>query len=135
METEGKSRKEICLAIGCSPSAVTRHLGAVRQYKGSRVDIEAAMKDAATANPLRSAVKGYLYRYFDGGGVLLYVGISLCAISRLSGHRSSDSWYGEISRVDIEKFPSIDQAKDAERKAIRAEHPKYNIDGVVPAGI
>lgn len=37
MEAEGKSRKAICLAIGCSPSVVTRHLGAVRQYRGARL--------------------------------------------------------------------------------------------------
>lgn len=37
MEANGESRKAICLAIGCSPSVVTRHLGAVRQYKGMRL--------------------------------------------------------------------------------------------------
>lgn len=37
MEFEGKSRKEISLALRCSPSVVTRHLGSVRQYRGQRL--------------------------------------------------------------------------------------------------
>lgn len=37
MEAEGKSRKEIGLAIGCSGAEVTRRLGAVRPYKGKRL--------------------------------------------------------------------------------------------------
>lgn len=37
MEGEGKSRKEISLAIGCSASVVTRHLGSVRSYRGERL--------------------------------------------------------------------------------------------------
>ena len=37
MEAAGKTRKEIALALGLEPPTVTRHLGAVRQYRGLRM--------------------------------------------------------------------------------------------------
>ena len=42
-----------------------------------------------------------LYRHFDGTGRLLYVGISLSVIVRLSGHKRSP-WFGDIARVEID---------------------------------
>jgi len=66
-----------------------------------------------------------LYRHFNAAGELLYVGISLSAINRLSQHKSS-GWSGEIIKVEIEHFESRMLAKDAEEKAIKLEKPKYN---------
>lgn len=37
LEAQGKTRKEIALAMGCNQSVVTRRLGAVRTYKGLRL--------------------------------------------------------------------------------------------------
>lgn len=37
LEAEGKSRKEIGLAVGCCGAEVTRRLGAVRPYRGKRL--------------------------------------------------------------------------------------------------
>jgi len=68
-----------------------------------------------------------LYRHYDVNGVLLYVGISFCAVLRLSAHRKESGWYGEIVRVEIERFPTRYAVLVAERKAIRAENPRHNI--------
>jgi predicted GIY-YIG superfamily endonuclease len=67
-----------------------------------------------------------LYRHFDKDGILLYVGISLSAIHRLSQHRTSSSWVASIESVRIEKFETRKDAVDAEKSAIISEHPKHN---------
>lgn len=68
-----------------------------------------------------------LYRHFDNGGTLLYVGISLHAVKRLSEHDGSSSWYKDISHVTIEHFPDRKAAETAEKKAIKNEKPRHNI--------
>jgi predicted GIY-YIG superfamily endonuclease len=67
-----------------------------------------------------------LYRHFDKDGKLLYVGISISVIQRLSQHRRS-RWFGEIASITIEKFPSRRDAARAEMVAIRKECPRFNI--------
>jgi len=67
-----------------------------------------------------------LYRHFDAEGNLLYVGISLNAINRLSQHKQASGWFDDIARVDIKTLPSRKEALDAETKAIQTEAPKYN---------
>lgn len=67
-----------------------------------------------------------LYRHFDAEGRLLYVGISLSAVFRLSQHKSVSHWVPEIARVTIENFPSREDAIKAERAAIRSEKPLHN---------
>jgi hypothetical protein len=67
----------------------------------------------------------YLYRHFGHGNELLYVGISLSAIARLSQHRSSP-WFKEIVRVEIECHPTREYAQFQEHWAVKHEKPKYN---------
>lgn len=37
MESAGKTRAEIALAMDLDKATVTRHLGAIRQYRGARM--------------------------------------------------------------------------------------------------
>ena len=73
-----------------------------------------------------------LYRHFDADGDLLYVGVSLSAVYRLSQHKQASGWYSDISRVDIENFTSRTAALIAETAAIQGEDPKYNIQKKAP---
>lgn len=68
----------------------------------------------------------FLYRHYDSNGVLLYVGISLNPIVRLSGHRKVSPWFEQISQVRIEMFESRELALSAERSSIQKEKPLYN---------
>ncbi|MEO1720939.1 MAG: hypothetical protein AAFR84_00890 [Pseudomonadota bacterium] len=73
-----------------------------------------------------------LYRHYDADGVLLYVGIALNHVSRLSQHMASASWFYEIARIEVEHFDSRLAAETAERIAIRDERPLHNkahVDG------
>ncbi|MDD2270976.1 MAG: GIY-YIG nuclease family protein [Desulfuromonadaceae bacterium] len=67
-----------------------------------------------------------LYRHYGHDSKLLYVGISNNALSRLYQHEQSSEWYELISRVEIEHYPSREQALKAEKKAIENEKPIYN---------
>lgn len=66
-----------------------------------------------------------LYRHYDADGALLYVGISLNAVYRLSQHGSAD-WSKYIARVDIESYHSRGEAMAAEKRAIKSESPVFN---------
>lgn len=84
-------------------------------------EMEAENEPAINAKPTD------LYRHFDSKGVLLYVGISLYAIHRLSQHKKTAHWFEDLVRVDIEKFPSRRLASWAEYNAIQNENPLWNI--------
>lgn len=68
-----------------------------------------------------------LYRFFDEAGDLLYVGISLNPLERWNQHRLDKPWWGEVRTATIEVHDSREAVEEAERAAIRREHPRYNI--------
>ena len=88
----------------------------------------------ATESPERvscvSEDRTALYRHFDSEGRLLYVGISMCALTRLSGHRGASHWFPDIATITIAWFPTRDAAIEAEGIAIRDERPMYNLAGI-----
>ena len=74
----------------------------------------------------RKKGKTALYRHFDKDGQLLYVGISLSHVARLSQHRDGSPWYEDIAHVTIEWHKTRVDAELAETTAIGREAPKYN---------
>ncbi|MBJ7591525.1 GIY-YIG nuclease family protein [Aeromonas veronii] len=68
-----------------------------------------------------------LYRHFDGEGRLLYIGVSLSAARRLSQHMYKSEWAADITDIKVERFPTRQEALDAERNAIINEKPIWNI--------
>lgn len=67
-----------------------------------------------------------LYRHFDATGALLYLGISLSPIERLSQHMSAAPWAEEITTITVQWHPDRKAAEKAEREAILTEKPKNN---------
>lgn len=72
------------------------------------------------------SVRTALYRHWDADGNLLYVGISLSAVARLSRHISGSPWADKIVNVTVEYLPSRDEALVAEKAAIMEEKPIWN---------
>lgn len=68
-----------------------------------------------------------LYRHFANDGALLYVGISLSWPARTKAHAGGSRWFDLVAKVEIERFETRDAALDAERNAIKAEKPQFNI--------
>lgn len=69
----------------------------------------------------------HLYRHFDSEGALLYVGISLAAISRQCDHRRLAGWFWQVARIEIMGYETLIDAQIAERTAIYRERPLHNI--------
>lgn len=99
------------------------------------------------ARPLLSArtdwaVSGevtYLYRYYGIYGrdadYLLYVGITNHITRRAGQHEEDKAWFSAVRRSTIQSYPSREAALEAERLAIKVEHPVHNIahNGARPA--
>ena len=72
-----------------------------------------------------------LYRAYSQTDQLLYVGISLSVMNRLSQHKTSSAWFKKASRVEVEWHPTKKAALEAELIAIRNENPIYNKAGAI----
>jgi GIY-YIG catalytic domain-containing protein len=68
-----------------------------------------------------------VYRFFDVDGDLLYVGITGRGKKRTSQHAADKRWWPQVASATFSHYPSRAAAADAEAKAIRDEHPLYNI--------
>ena len=68
-----------------------------------------------------------VYRYYDGGGVLLYVGITDRGARRNREHNATKEWWRFVSGQKIEHFPSRDAAEARERELIQQFRPPFNI--------
>lgn len=67
-----------------------------------------------------------LYRQYDADGVLLYVGMSISTITRLRGHKSTSHWFKSVVFIAVERFETLEECAEAEKQAIRNEHPLFN---------
>lgn len=77
----------------------------------------------------------YLYRCFDEDGRLLYIGCTSNVEKRMSVHRSNrrqkaSRWLRVcMDRYEVDgPFLSLEAARGAERDAIAAERPLFNLD-------
>lgn len=68
-----------------------------------------------------------LYRFFDAGGDLLYVGVTNDPGRRWSRHASDKPWWNEVDRIEIDRYPDRTSVLAAERKAVQDERPRYNV--------
>jgi len=68
-----------------------------------------------------------LYRFFSKSDELLYIGISNCIPRRFDQHGDTKPWYTQVARMTVEHHPNRTKALIAEKAAIHAEKPKYNI--------
>ncbi len=66
-----------------------------------------------------------LYRHYDAGGRLLYIGKSANALKRLVQHSGAE-WASLIANVKIERMATAAELAQAEVAAILNERPLYN---------
>lgn len=71
-----------------------------------------------------------LYRFFDGDGRLLYIGLSGGFGKRLTSHRGTKDWWPEVVRIELERYPDMASVLAAERTAIMNEQPLYNVQHI-----
>ena len=68
-----------------------------------------------------------LYRHFTGDGQLLYVGVTNNPVARWRSHRRTKVWWPEVVHTTYALFGSREDLLAAERAAIIAERPAYNV--------
>lgn len=68
-----------------------------------------------------------LYRFYSVTGQLLYVGITMNPVQRFKSHKGTKDWWADVSGISIEHYDSREDLANAERRAIRVEHPLHNI--------
>lgn len=68
-----------------------------------------------------------LYRHYSAENELLYIGVSSRIPQRNREHEKLSPWWYEIARIEIEPFPDRKSLLEAERLAIQAEQPRFNI--------
>lgn len=67
-----------------------------------------------------------LYRFYDGAGRLLYVGITHALERRWQAHKQNQLWWLEVARKEHIWLPNRAEAEAAESKAIRTENPLWD---------
>jgi prevent-host-death family protein len=70
--------------------------------------------------------KTAVYRLYDSGGALLYVGLGGDPESRWKDHAREKPWWSEVSRKTVMWHESLEEASIAEHKAIHSEKPMHN---------
>lgn len=68
-----------------------------------------------------------LYRAYRADGVLLYVGATTNPRNRLTTHAHKAHWWQETANITFEHFDDPRALLIAEKEAIEAEAPEYNI--------
>lgn len=67
-----------------------------------------------------------LYRWWDDGDGLLYIGITGHLGGRTDAHAAGSSWMEFAVRSTVERYPNRAEAEAAEEAAIKAEQPLFN---------
>ncbi len=67
-----------------------------------------------------------VYRAYDAGGYLLYIGMSSGFMRRLGQHSAEAAWWGQVARVEIEHLPSRRAAYARETALIDRLRPLHN---------
>lgn len=74
-----------------------------------------------------------VYRLYDSGGTLLYVGITNSLPVRFAQHAAEKSWWPQVAQKTAVLYGSRTEAEKAELTAIRTESPVHNIAGRGPS--
>lgn len=96
-------------------------------YPGGTLRVEIRPPDGETFPSYEPQEQTWLYRMYDDADNLLYIGISKSAFARFEQHCQDKPWINEVTRWEREQHPTRSAALAAEHKAIKAEHPRYNV--------
>jgi hypothetical protein len=67
-----------------------------------------------------------VYRCFNAVRLLIYIGSTEKYLRRIRRHESRTPWWPEVADIQVERCPTLFQARAAERLAIKAEKPLHN---------
>lgn len=73
-----------------------------------------------------------LYRIRGEADELLYIGITNNVPFRWNGHQAVQPWWDELRSLTVKWYETRTEAEAAEKAAIPAEQPKYNVTYLKP---
>lgn len=76
-----------------------------------------------------------VYRIRGEADLLLYIGMTNGPSVRWNAHQLVQPWWDELRTVTVEWYDSRPEADAAEKAAILAEQPKYNLTHLKPTGL
>lgn len=76
-----------------------------------------------------------LYRFYDRAGALLYIGIARHGLQRWQQHQATKLWWDQVAMATVKHYATRPEVVEAERTAIAAEHPRYNIAHQPPVAL
>lgn len=139
------TRTDMCSRLGVCGKTLAEHVRAGEApapfmdgkwllWRVLEWDIDHASLANAEAGAVESEDNGatddpgfHLYRHFDAAGVLLYVGVSINALTRLAAHKQHAHWFWRIAKVEVTNWKTREASLQAEKKAIQTERPLFNI--------
>jgi len=68
-----------------------------------------------------------VYRYYDKNGILLYIGHTRNWHGRHAIHERDSPWIALAARSEVQWFETKEEAREAERQAIKRERPIWNL--------
>lgn len=71
-----------------------------------------------------------VYRLYDAGGALLYVGMTSRLEKRMTEHAAEKAWWPRVASREVEHFSDRSAAAVREHELIETQHPLYNGHGV-----
>ncbi|MGQ9348922.1 GIY-YIG nuclease family protein [Mycolicibacterium gilvum] len=86
----------------------------------------AGRSSRARATPRLNPGGQYLYRLYDKGGRLLYVGITDNCFRRWKEHSKDKEWWRHVHQFTQDWYPDRQSVEAAERRAISTEAPLFN---------
>lgn len=72
-----------------------------------------------------------VYKMYDNNHNLLYVGMTVSLLSRMSDHIKQKEWFTEVEDISITWYSTRFEAEVAEKTSIRWDDPKYNKRSVI----
>ena len=116
-----ESEATIAYVIGRRPNGEDSRLPAsVRMFPPPRERRAACKKTDASPTDV--------YRFYDRDNRLLYVGVSVSLIHRLTAHRERE-WWPQVARIDVTHQRTRAEALWREAMLIETLRPPYNIAG------
>ena len=104
----------------------SRDCGELRQLLRDRCGVEAVVDALSNTDINESGDTTSVYKYFDKGGILLYVGITGAGVLRQRQHNQSKEWWKFVSRQLVEHFKSRSTAHKREVALIQQFNPPFN---------
>jgi hypothetical protein len=97
-----------------------------KHFPARRLDRDAPIWNLLTETRIGDRI---LYRFYDVDRAPLYIGITHTGDARMGVHRRRSDWWPLAEYIAVSVYPNWSSLEEAERAAIRAEHPRFNKAG------